>query len=85
MDHGHFTLINFINSLNSENYFIYPKNFHEEVSSRQGVSNVYLRNHLIAKNHIVLSEIIKKYFNNDRNFPEFFTVDQKIDEPYIYE
>ena len=30
-------------------------------------------------------EIIKKYFNNDRNFPEFFTVDQKIDEPYIYE
>ena len=79
------TFWSFINSLNSENYFIYPKNFHEEVSSRQGVSNVYLRNHLIAKNHIVLSEIIKKYFNNDRNFPEFFTVDQKIDEPYIYE
>jgi hypothetical protein len=76
---------NFINSLNSENYFIYPKNFHEEVSSKQGVSNVFLRNHLLYKNHIILSDIIKKFFNNDRNFPEFFTVDQIIDEPYIYE
>ncbi len=57
----------------------------EEVSSKQGVSNVFLRNHLLYKNHIILSDIIKKFFNNDRNFPEFFTVDQIIDEPYIYE